>query len=210
MRPPARVPVCNWRPPQSAVILHCPISELTMEVEEAVAALRLGLDRTALFAQTIPFWALVVGHSLTALDAMRGITDVWLVSWLLGFLAAYGGGSLSALLLQVRAAAIGDLDASCRAGGLGGEEGLQPSLGSSHRPPSTSQASSQRLPPPQLAPPLYSFPILASGAHDAVIHRTPPVKCACLHLLTCQLLHLNAHHVCCTPRPPCRAPPQRP
>ncbi|KAL4459047.1 hypothetical protein ABPG75_013912 [Micractinium tetrahymenae] len=71
-------------------------------------ALLRGLDQAALASLAVPIWVLLAGHSLTAVDALHGVSPFWLVSWLLGFTAAYGGGTLSALLLQnPGAAAVG-------------------------------------------------------------------------------------------------------
>ncbi|KAL4431927.1 hypothetical protein ABPG77_000194 [Micractinium sp. CCAP 211/92] len=63
-------------------------------------ALLHGLDQAAQASLAAPVWVLLAGHSLTAVDALHGLSPFWLVSWLLGFTAAYGGGTLSALLLQ--------------------------------------------------------------------------------------------------------------
>jgi hypothetical protein len=59
------------------------------------------LDQAALASQRVPFWLLVTGLSLATADDYRSYTDYWLVSWLLTFLAGYGGGFSSAMLLQV-------------------------------------------------------------------------------------------------------------
>ncbi len=60
------------------------------------------LDRAALLPAAVPFWLLVAGHSLTAVEMFRGYTRSWLVSWLVCYLAAFGGGLLTALLMMVR------------------------------------------------------------------------------------------------------------
>lgn len=60
------------------------------------------LDRAALAPAAVPFWLLVAGHSLTAVEMFRGYTRSWLVSWLVCYLAAFGGGLLTALLMMVR------------------------------------------------------------------------------------------------------------
>lgn len=67
----------------------------------AFALLLALLDHASLAYSTVPFWVLVTAHSLTVVHAYRGATPYWLVSWLLGFLGAFGGGMSSALLLQV-------------------------------------------------------------------------------------------------------------
>lgn len=60
------------------------------------------LDEAALLFTRAPFWLLVVGHSLTAVQLTSPAQNAfWLVSWLVGFLAAFGGGTATALLMQV-------------------------------------------------------------------------------------------------------------
>lgn len=59
------------------------------------------LNQASLAYHNVPFWVLVTAHSLTVVTAYRGYSPYWLVSWLLGFLGAFGGGMTSALLLQV-------------------------------------------------------------------------------------------------------------
>jgi hypothetical protein len=65
------------------------------------ASLCVLLDQAALASQRVPFWLLVTGLSLATADDYRSYTDCWLVSWLITFLAGYGGGFSSAMLLQV-------------------------------------------------------------------------------------------------------------
>lgn len=81
---------CRRQPATSPPLLSC-----------RMEALLLRLDQAAQASLALPVWALLAGHSLTAVDAMHGVSPFWLVSWLLGFVAAFGGGTLSALLLQV-------------------------------------------------------------------------------------------------------------
>lgn len=91
-------------------------------------ALLHGLDQAALASLVVPLWVLIAGHVLTAVEATHGASPYWLVSWLLGFVAAYGGGTLSALLLQVRSAhRLGPPPAPRKAdGGLGARAGARP------------------------------------------------------------------------------------
>ena len=68
----------------------------------AASSLLALLDRAALAPAAVPFWLLVVGHTLTAVELYRGYTRSWLVSWVVCYLAAFGGGLLTALLMMVR------------------------------------------------------------------------------------------------------------
>jgi hypothetical protein len=63
--------------------------------------LLLALDAAAFSITAIPFWLLLTGHSFSVLQKFRGFTPYWLVSWWTVFLAGFGGGTISALLLQV-------------------------------------------------------------------------------------------------------------
>lgn len=61
------------------------------------------LDEAAVAFARVPFWALVAGHSLTAVElTSERLNAFWLISWLVGFLAAFGGGVATALLMMVR------------------------------------------------------------------------------------------------------------
>ena len=66
------------------------------------AQLLAWLERAALAPAAVPLWLLVAGHSLTAGELFRGYTRSWLVSWLVCYLAAFGGGLLTAMLMMVR------------------------------------------------------------------------------------------------------------
>lgn len=66
------------------------------------AQLLAWLDRAALAPAAVPLWLLVAGHSLTAVELFRGYTRSWLVSWLVCYLAAFGGGLLTAMLMMDR------------------------------------------------------------------------------------------------------------
>jgi hypothetical protein len=59
------------------------------------------LDQAAVAYQSVPLWLLVTGHCLSVVTLFRGYSPFWLVGWLVGFIACFGGGTSSALLLQV-------------------------------------------------------------------------------------------------------------
>ena len=64
--------------------------------------LKYALDKAALLPSATPFSVLLFGHCLSVLPLFRGFTPYWLVSLVIGFVAAFGGGTMSALMLQVR------------------------------------------------------------------------------------------------------------
>lgn len=68
-----------------------------------------GIEQTLVAAADLfnspPLLLLLVGHCLACANFVRGkYGDRWLINNLAGFAIAFGGGSMSALLLQARGA----------------------------------------------------------------------------------------------------------